>query len=436
MNITFNGVWRMDWGFGNPNITAALILGLLLVAWLPAFLYRCGFWFSLPASILLGFCLIHTMSRGSILGGGIGVGTLIWFAKRPWPRSRIVAVAVGLWFAIAGAIFIKAHERLAQGISREDKSIVNRLVIWQSFPEMLAANPQGWGLSQSGQAYMDWFQPIDRDEQYGSLVNTHLSKLVELGLVGGSFYIFLWNLALILSFPTQESRWRAVPFATLIAFGIAAMFTNMARAPLVWIVPVCCLLSAIIDRTARRAKPNLTLTMIAAAFSVGIMLFFYICGIRSTPSLEVVNKIIFIGSQKPQLWIVADRIKLGNTYPKALRRFIATHTPLSIAIVEHAEDLPETILSPIIVGKDLSLEERKAFFEKAKEMSTFISPNFSPTELPEPTSARAVIGEFSASWHAASWKSRTKCIILQGVGDYIPNWTGIIENSMKEKKTH
>jgi hypothetical protein len=38
--IFFNGVWRMDWGLGNPNKTAAVIALLMIAVWALAYFRR------------------------------------------------------------------------------------------------------------------------------------------------------------------------------------------------------------------------------------------------------------------------------------------------------------------------------------------------------------------------------------------------------------
>jgi len=39
-DIHFQGIWRMDWGLGNPNTTAALISMLMITVWGLAFIRK------------------------------------------------------------------------------------------------------------------------------------------------------------------------------------------------------------------------------------------------------------------------------------------------------------------------------------------------------------------------------------------------------------
>jgi hypothetical protein len=66
MDFYYHGAWRMDWGFQNPNKTAVFIACLMLALWLAACVWRRGFWLALPAFTGLGYCLVHTYSRGGM----------------------------------------------------------------------------------------------------------------------------------------------------------------------------------------------------------------------------------------------------------------------------------------------------------------------------------------------------------------------------------
>ena len=80
----YNGVKRLDWGFGNPNITAGLIATLLMAVWGLAFIHRYGFWPALVGFTALGICLIQTASRGGLVAAILGRG--FW---RMMPPFRI-----------------------------------------------------------------------------------------------------------------------------------------------------------------------------------------------------------------------------------------------------------------------------------------------------------------------------------------------------------
>ena len=151
-DIFFNGIWRMDWGLGNPNKTAALIAELMVAVWLLAYARKWGFWVTLGFFVVLGGCLIHTFSRGGLLAAFAGLITLIAFIPRPWPLPRIMTIGVSGLAILAFAIYLNAHERYGQGVIEEDRSIINRAELWRATPAMMVAAPGGWGIGNSGKA--------------------------------------------------------------------------------------------------------------------------------------------------------------------------------------------------------------------------------------------------------------------------------------------
>ncbi|MCX6963190.1 MAG: O-antigen ligase family protein [Verrucomicrobia bacterium] len=166
--IFFQGFWRMDWGLGNPNKTAALIAILMVAVWSLAYLRNRLFWVSLVLFSALGICLVHTFSRGGMVAAFCGLIPLLVCLRRPLPMKRIVGVVAAFWLIIGASIYLQAHERYGQGVVQEDRSISNRFVLWKAAPTMMVDAPGGWGFGQSGKAYMDWYQPLDRNESYSN----------------------------------------------------------------------------------------------------------------------------------------------------------------------------------------------------------------------------------------------------------------------------
>ena len=230
--IYYQGVWRMDWGLGNPNTTAALIALLMLAVWVLPLLHRWLFWVALPAFTALGMCLMHTMSRGGVVAAAAGFAVLLahlyrarflnspfltgftglnrltgfFFlkqrnpenpvnpvqneAKVKWSRIRMLAVAIGIIVMFTGAGTLQTSTRFAR--SPQDRSIFNRLVIWRQTPRMMVDAPWGWGIGNASRAYMSWYQPLERPERYRVLVNSHLDWLVEFGWPMRLLYVLGW----------------------------------------------------------------------------------------------------------------------------------------------------------------------------------------------------------------------------------------------------
>ncbi len=227
----FKGVWRMDWGLGNPNKTAALIVGLMIGLWALAYMRRWGFWVALAGFTGLGIGLIHTFSRGGFVALICGVAPLLLWAPRPWAARRIVGVVVAVWCIVGFAVYLQAHERLGQGVVRNDPSISNRLDLWKYAPVMMRDAPGGWGFGNSGKAFVDWYQPLDRVESYRTMVNNHLTWLVELGWPGRFLYLACWGAISVLCWPSAQARWLAIPFGIWLALFVSATFSSVAEEP-------------------------------------------------------------------------------------------------------------------------------------------------------------------------------------------------------------
>lgn len=141
MDIYFHGFWRMDWGLGNPNKTAALIATLMIAVWALAYIRKWGFWIALGLFTGLGICLIHTFSRGGMVALGAGLLPLLWQAPRPWPWKQIAATAAAVWIMTGVSVFLQADNRYLQGLIKEDRSITHRLEIWEKTPRMMVDAP-------------------------------------------------------------------------------------------------------------------------------------------------------------------------------------------------------------------------------------------------------------------------------------------------------
>lgn len=204
----------------------------------------------------LGVCLIHTMSRGAVIALFAGLIPLVMVAPRPWPRGRIVGVVVAVWVIVGASLYLNAGERLGQGIVHEDRSITNRFQIWKAAPRMMVDAPGGWGLGSSGAAYMQWYQPLSSNEGYRTLVNSHLTWLVELGWPLRVAYLFGWAAVLLLCWPGRASRWLAVPLGVWITFLVAAAFSSVAESPWLWIVPGAALIAVLGYRIRGKIWPS------------------------------------------------------------------------------------------------------------------------------------------------------------------------------------
>jgi len=419
----------MDWGLGNPNKTAALIAILMVAVWSLAYVRQWMFWVSLTLFSALGVCLVHTFSRGGMVAAFCGLVPLIVCLRRPWPVKRIVGVVAAVWVIIGASIYLQAHERYGQGVVQEDRSISNRFDLWKTAPTMMVDAPGGWGFGQSGKAYTDWYQPTDRNESYRTLVNSHLTWLVEFGWIGRFFYIFGWLAVFLLCLPTSGNRWLAVPLGIWIALFTGAWFSSVAESIWLWIVPALALAWVVVWRIRHRAWPEakwLLLPPFAAAASL-------LCLFLFAPHSMVTQKgnALVIGKGVPSTWVVVDRAVLGKSFPRPLRENFAKNPQLSCGIVESITDLPENLASSTLIFsgklKSKKTEEIEGKLKSVKSL-TLVNPAFFPAEFPIPkgTQVRVAIGEFAQSSSTSDWSSIAKVDPLVGIGDFVPNWPSIL----------
>ncbi|CAN5470157.1 hypothetical protein BH09VER1_BH09VER1_26360 [soil metagenome] len=437
MNIVFNGVWRMDWGFGNPNVTAAFIGSLAIGIWFFAYRFSRGFWFALAAFIPLIICLLHTMSRGGLLGTAIGLGILAFYAPKPWPKVRLLAIIGTIWIGAISAVLLKTSERLSMGIVHEDLSISNRLSVWKFAPQMLFDAPWGVGWGQSGTTFMAWYQPTERHEKYLSLVNTHLSKIVELGILGGLLYVFLWIVALAIALPNVSNRWRSVPFGILVSFGISASFTNLAPWPLVWALPVFSVLLCLLHRSFTSSWPPLPVWLKCGAISMVAIMAMLILGAQQasfSPKIHFSDGMLKMGTGEPGFIIVPDTTVMGREYARSLRSYISRIGSLNQTILfTNSIDKMSRVDGKTVVFAGESMGNEKSLLKDVlshAENVVLLSPKLDPREMKldsqKTKKVRALFGEFSQSQSIDAWKDYASVERIDGVGEFFPNWPDLL----------
>lgn len=284
-----DGHLRWNFGWPTPNYAGAFLATLLALAF--AFSNSRWRWPMVAAEAGGLFLLAKTYSRGAVVAWGLAwlfgvmalrvwndpVQRLVWLSRMAALGAMMFAAGFG-WNRAEGAgngtHSMSANYGLKQkdsiGIKQsaeepatEDGSVVNRLAIWRGGLKMIAAAPlTGWGAGESGRAYMNWFQDIDRHQTYTTIVNSYLHVAVEHGLpvLGGVLFGLGWFLAVAWrsARSAEEScndalrvhRSRAVRTetvkrpalmmamgASLVAWMVANIFTTLWIEPRLWIVP-------------------------------------------------------------------------------------------------------------------------------------------------------------------------------------------------------
>jgi hypothetical protein len=435
-NIFFHGVWRMDWGFGNPNKTAAFIAILMIAIWILAYARKWGFWVALVGFVGLGISLVHTMSRGGLIALAVGLVPLILWAPRPWKGAKLVAVLVGVWSIVGASIYLKAHERYLQGTVTEDRSISNRLEIWKAAPAMMVNAPGGWGLGNSGNAYVQWYQSLDKSETYRTLVNSHLTWMVELGWPLRILYVCGWGLIFLICWPSSQSRSRSVALGAWLCFFAAAIFSSVAEAPAMWAIPLLLLLAAIVSRLVRKEFPSPIQWTIPIVATVAITCAIWLLGNR-TSALQKIHHLVAYGNGAQKTLVVYDSATMGNLYGRSIRA--ACKSPLALFFT--GDVLPPVRDETLVLGGALpavALPSLKAAIHDCQKL-VLLNPKFFPQEIGVDDTYKSKVttyfGDFSQSPSMDAWQAVSTSQQLSGIGDFVPNWPSLLSgNSLQYGK--
>lgn len=433
-DIFFNGIWRMDWGLGNPNKTATLIAELMVAVWGLAYVRKKGFWVAFGLFTVLGGCLIHTFSRGGLIAAFAGLIALIAFVPRPWPLTKKMAIGISVLLMIVFTFYLNAHERYSQGVIEEDRSITNRAELWRVTPAMMVDAPGGWGIGNSGKAYMQWYQPLQHNERYRTLVNSHLTWLVEFGWPLRFLYLFAWAAVFLLCLPTKEARWYAVPLGIWLSFGTAAFFSSIAESAWLWIVPGLSLAAVLGNRLRIMEWPRLVTWVVTTGVATIFCVSFLMVG-KGKTEISGSKDLVIIGKNVPLIWLVVDEQTLGIcSFAKSLRKYLAEHpTDRSIGIVPSLAYLPESLSGTTVVvagSPEGRNQEKMRRLTSSVSRLILLSPGYYPQEagiaLEAKSTVEVLFGEFSQSSFLMAWEETGKVRRIAGAADFFPTWPQII----------
>lgn len=244
---------RWSFGFDNPNKAAVLFacaIPLLWYFWQSSWRLN-HLWQRIPALMVSAsmlaaawYCLIMTYSRGGLVAAAVGIAYMVglefWQTRK---NFRVSAKSPRFWLSIllvcgmiAATFWNGLGSRSATALGA-DRSVGNRFELWGSALQMAAENPSGFGSGKSGEQYMQWYQALDREEGYRTMVNSYLTFLVErgwplsLGILAA--FLLFWNW-------TRAGNGHALSAAlraSLLAFLSAAVFSTTMEDGRLWLFP-------------------------------------------------------------------------------------------------------------------------------------------------------------------------------------------------------
>ena len=429
----YQGMARWDFGLDSPNKAAAVLVLLMLP--LLAFSVRARRkwirWCAGMILVLVGYGQMRTFSRGGLVAFLLGAFVLlVGLCKSLVVGRRWIPVLLTACTLVGAAVWTGFAGRVADSSPTADASVGNRLAIWRNVPCMMVDAPGGWGRGAAGDAFMGWYQPLDKTERYRTLVNSHFTWLVEWGWCGRFALVWAW----LLVFGAGIVRWRTrgdpLPLAVWTSFATAAFFSSVAEEWIVWVVPVVALMPAAwtfcTAKGARRAVFVATLIASGVLLSACVVLGVY-CRPGGVPRIDRSpdGTRLTVGTGRPDAWMVCDEAVMGGAaFGRVLRGFIKTPDGAGRAygLVHDLSAVPSDVRRLSLCGRAADAGPDALARFTALEDVRVISPN-RPEDWLASRGARPYIrvfcGEFSPNCPAEDAEGLT---VVFGAADYLPNW--------------
>lgn len=431
---------RLAWPFENPNESGCLFASLALLSlYLTCFRRR---WLTIAGiGLFTAFAipLLLTQSRGNMLGLFVGLIPVGIVHFRTLVRSRWTYVAMGLLAVAATAWFsIKGFGIITRGsVGESSWSNEVRLNMWGMAPRMMVDAPGGWN-ANAGKAYLDWYEDFDCFTAPGSLINDHLSIMVQLGWTKRFIYVFCWMLVLFGLFFQGLKTKNQIPTAVISAGAVACWFNPTMVNKWLWIVPLLAPVTAVIDRPWRYWRRWLLASGCAFATAALALLLAYELGTHKQHPYGVriaaQHDSVTVNGANPQVWIVDDGETLGGAFAcKELRSWFAgnPHSP-SVGYTQSCAYLPRKQFRKLVLGGEIADEWLRYISSSAEARKqlpqevVFISPPFPPSAIPPAlfnfVRVKYVTGEFNARYCRELDNPPPFVEIVPAMELYLPNW--------------
>jgi hypothetical protein len=391
----YNGTLRWNLGWATPNYAGAFLCTLAPFAWAIGD-RRASRYASLLFEVILYFLLAKTCSRGSLVAWAAAAAFFVAARDRKRLLSEEWLIWITRFVALGCIVYITGFTtRVVPSSIMSDYSVLNRLELWSGGLAMVAASPfSGWGSGESGSAYMNWFQHVDREESYRTMVNSYLHIAVEYGLV--VLFLVVSALSILVlrawditgfsrerlrnrslavqlkasnSFPVEslksvrlrarmfelfvrlqlsggESKWLRICAAagsSIVAWMVVNIFSTLWSEWQLWIVPALAAVTLCVSVT-KKEKRFLPIAVSGGTIGAAISLIVYISGyavlIQQPLEIRPLNGgAVQISSRAPRgskkvtshMWV--DKDVLGPWPGKEVRRWIAFQKVVDRAIV-------------------------------------------------------------------------------------------------------
>ena len=431
----------------NPNKTGTVIAGLFLLF---VSLALCN-GFGKVQKIAFGaisalsvVALLLTESRGAFLGALVGLFSILIFHFRHGikgvPVKKIVVPFVVLLLAVSAAMYFHVGDRFTRKLFETGGTNAVRVDIFKNAPYMMADAPSGWGMGNSGAAYCMWYRDAEVRTTPRTLLNSHLTWMVEIGNIARFAYLFGWALVLML---LGYAAWRghgAFPFACVLSLGISAMFNHVMEDWVCLALPVIGVAVGIWRLRPVRWRHMVVISFLSAAVAAVALVLLLNLGKRNHSPLRIRfdGKAVVIGGEKavePKIWIVGDEFVLGgwDFIGKEFEQYVINSSDApAIAYVEKLDDLPAKVEKLVLAG--LSAAEYLERWRSGRREDLcrssamlFLSPSVPLMDVPEDlmkeTRLRGVVGSLAARRVDGYAESKPSWVrIAPGCLLYITGW--------------
>lgn len=446
----WSGTGRLDFPYANPNLSGCLYCELALLALMLLLVRgrRCKVAGSLLFALFAALMLM-TGSRGAMLGLllGLGVFGLSRFRELVGSKAFWAAAVVGV-AVVAGYVLLFRTGDMTRGFSGDgglDWSNALRVDMWKAAPRMMADAPGGWGLDGSGRAYMSWYMPMAYVCFPGSLMNNHLTLMVESGWWVRWLYLFAVCAVLVGGVALLRRRRNPLTLAVAAAYLAMAWFNPVYGHWGLWVIPLVSLFALRgLIAGSWRAKSTVFSALVSGVVAFVACAGIFALGRLSSRGADEVPVTVrggglLVNGDAPRVWVVDDgRGTLGGVLAsRDVREYYAEEkTAPAMGLVRDIEDLPDEPIDRLVLagkaGNDwlLRLSENAKARERLPKSVVFLSPPFNPSEVPPAVVASCrpvlVVGEFAAKFREEYGGKLPGWVqVVPGLEKYLMGWPEI-----------
>lgn len=292
------------------------------------------------------------------------------------------------------------------------------------------------GLGQAGAAYMQWYQPLGRTEIYRTLVNSHLTWLVELGWLGRCGYALAWAAIFALCGCAGHVSFSGlvtmVP-ALWVTMFVGMIFSSVGESLPLWVPPGCGLGVMLVLRFRRRAWPPRRVWLVGGACALWVLLIFAVVGwltprnvsIRGRKTLVQLTTRVTTNKVSTVICLIPNIDVLGRHYGHAIRAEVARGQSFLVApsLEQISQHMPAGNVVLALVGVVPS-----HWFAGFRRITLF-----NPRGLPPPqktaTPLRVVWGELREQGDKAAWRDwalsrpHGQLIEAPAAAEFLPDWS-------------